>query len=95
METNNMSMAKLKLYTVYDKKTQTYDKPFTAKTHGEAERMFGTAAKDTETLLGRHPEDFSLWNIGSFNPYTGELETQKPNHITDALAFAANNTNNK
>ena len=29
-----------KLYTIYDKKSGTWDKPFAARTHGEAERMF-------------------------------------------------------
>lgn len=81
-------MAQLnKLYSVFDKKSGSWEKPFAARTHGEAERMFQSAANDKQTIIGQYPEDFSLWCVGNFDPHTGTINNREHESIGEAVAF--------
>lgn len=62
-----------KFYSIYDAKAGFYNKPFLARTKGEALRMFQQAANDTQTQIGLYPEDFILYEIGTFNDLTGDI----------------------
>lgn len=64
-------MSKLKLFSVYDSKAEVYDKPFCMLSKGECIRGFGDAANNTQTTLGQHPADFTLFELGEFDQKTG------------------------
>lgn len=87
-------MAVRKVYSVFDKKTGSWDNPFTARTHGEAERMFSGALKDNQTLIGQYPEDFSLWHVGTFDPVSGIVGSEKAHCLGEAVAFKPRNNQN-
>jgi len=75
-------------YTVYDVKSLTYSPPFFAVSHGAAVRMFSDIANDTNTSVGRHPADYSLYCIGQFNDAVGVmLPNDIREHISDATAL--------
>lgn len=66
-----------KLMTVYDTKAGIYDRPFVARSNGEAIRGFSDAINDAKTTIGKHPEDFNLMEIGIYNDQTGEVDRKK------------------
>lgn len=63
----------LKIFTAYDVKTQTFMQPFFLRSQGEAKRAFTQVANDREHLIGGHPGDFTLFEIGEFDDSTGRL----------------------
>lgn len=65
---------KMKMFTVYDCKAETYNKPFCVNAKGEALRGFMDIAHDKETAIGQHPEDFTLFEIGEFDTEDGLLK---------------------
>lgn len=76
----------LHAYTVYDNKSLTYSPPFFAVQDGVATRMFQDLVNDTNTSVGQHPADYTLYCVGTFNDATAQLEPTAPKrHLTDAL----------
>lgn len=63
----------LKIYTVYDSKTQAYLPPMFMRSKGEAVRSFEAAANDPQSTLCKYPADFTLFEIGEFDDQTGTL----------------------
>ena len=74
----------LRIYAIYDTKAAAFNTPFTAHTDELAIRSAKDVAADTNTVYGRHPEDFVLYHVGIFNDQTGEVAG-----ITPALHVAA------
>lgn len=75
----------LKVYSVYDQKTNIYNTPFYNSTHGEAERNFKDAVNEPNSRLGAHPEDYTLAHIGEYDDNTGKLTSLKaPDHMLPA-----------
>ncbi|AXH76385.1 MAG: nonstructural protein [Microviridae sp.] len=75
------------IYTIYDKKTQSYDPPFAAATHGAAERIVDKIVNGEGNQVAEYAEDFSLWHVGKWNEDTGETDAHKPVHLADLVAF--------
>lgn len=62
----------LKIYSIFDRKTSSYRVPFFSAEEAYAVRAFiATFAQDGE--YQDNPQDFELWQIGTFNPQNGEL----------------------
>lgn len=71
---------------VYDMKTGLFSKPFTVRHVAEAVREFDIVRKDTNTKIGKNPEDFQLFQIADFDLTTGEAITLKPHlHIASGV----------
>lgn len=65
------------LYSVYDKKSQTYSQPFTEINDGTAIRVIqDTMEQNPNHPFTRHSEDFNLERVGRFNELSGDLETE-------------------
>lgn len=74
-----------KIYTVYDKKAQSYYKPFYYPNKGLALRALGELVADPQTSLNKYPADFSIWYIGTWDETTGVIvPLQKPEFIDEA-----------
>jgi len=79
----------LNAYTLYDVKALNYSPPFYASAHGQAVRLVMELASDTNTTVGRHPSDFTLFCIGTFDDGTGSLlSANVREHISDVLPLA-------
>ena len=63
-----------KLYTIYDSKAETYANPFLQRTNGEAMRNFADVCNQDDTQYHKHPEDFTLLEIGEWNAITGDIQ---------------------
>lgn len=71
---------KFGLYSIRDNKTDVFGTPFTSHNNGSAIRTFGDVAADPQTNINKHPEDFVLIRVGSWDDDSGQA-TYEP-HIT-------------
>jgi len=76
----------LKVYAVFDVKAASYGSPMFLASNGIALRTFGEVCLNPESPLHKYPEDFSLYEIGSYDPASGELKTIQPKHLASAAA---------
>lgn len=80
---------KKNLYAIIDTASGVYDGPFKGLSDGQMIRTFTDIAVDPEHPVGKHPEDFSLIKVGTWNEGTGELEDlQNMTMITGLEAVA-------
>lgn len=56
-----------KVFAVYDAKVKTYSRPFQLQTAGQALRGWIDIANDKNTEIGKHPEDYTLFEIAEFD----------------------------
>ncbi len=63
----------LKCFTIYDSKTECYLPPFFQRSTGEAVRIFQDLSVDMDTSIGRHPADYTLFEIGAFDDQTAKF----------------------
>ncbi len=56
-----------KLFAIYDSKAMAYNNPIYYRTTGEALRAFATACQDPDSYLHKHPGDYTLFEIGSYD----------------------------
>jgi hypothetical protein len=63
-----------RLFTVYDQKAEVYLLPFTEKTIPAAIRLFSDTVQDEKHQFHRHAEDFTLFELGSYNDYNASYE---------------------
>lgn len=64
----------LKVFTVYDSKSEHYGNPIFLLNKGEALRSFADEAKNPESMIGKHSADFTLFMIGEFDQATGTFK---------------------
>lgn len=65
---------KIRLYALRDDKMATFNCPVKIENDAVAVRQFGDLVTgDKEGLIGKHPNDFSLWFLGEFDIDTGRF----------------------
>lgn len=75
-------------YSIFDTKALQYHTPFFAPTDGAAVRMLQELVSDPNTMIGRHPSDFTLFSIGSYDDQKGVVSPQHPlRHVCDAVSL--------
>ncbi len=77
------------IYSIYDTAAAIYQRPFVAQSDGEVTRSFSDIACDADHEIGKHPEDYTLFTIGTFNDKTGEVIGNAPEKIATALELVA------
>lgn len=55
------------LFTVYDVKAEVYMPPFFVPTIGLATRAFADCVNSKDHQFGKHPHDYTLFQLGSFD----------------------------
>lgn len=78
---------KTKMYSIYDKAAQAYVTPFFMHTKAMAIRAFesNVNAQD-ENNISKHPEQFSLFELGEFDDSVAKLELHsEPELVASAL----------
>jgi len=63
----------LEMFAIRDVKTESYGTPFFAQHRGHAIRMFQELANDKRSQVWKHPRDFVLFHVGSFDDQSGEV----------------------
>jgi len=59
------------LYTIYDKKSEVYNRPFHCLNHKVATRTAVDILHDETTEISRHPEDYLMLCIGHYDDSKG------------------------
>lgn len=65
---------KVNLYAFKDQTAEVFQMPFCCHNSKEAIRVFDIRLKDKDSMIGRYPEQFSLYEIGSYDDSTGKVE---------------------
>lgn len=68
----------LAMFSIYDDKAKAYISPFFLPSVAVAIRAFGDAVNDPATAFYKHPADYTLFCIGSFDDATGKVEREQP-----------------
>ena len=77
-----------KVYSVYDSKVEAYLQPFFFPAKGAAIRAFSEIANDKSSSIGKNPEDFTLFELGSWDDSTAKIEMHStPVSMGVALEF--------
>ncbi|UOK21015.1 nonstructural protein [Chifec microvirus UA13_19] len=66
----------LRTFSIFDIKSETFSPPFFMSTAGEAIRAFKDLVNDSSTSIGRHPEDYRLMCLGTFDNHKGLLDSE-------------------
>lgn len=82
------------VFAVYDSKGAYYLKPFMVRSRGEAIRMFSDEVNRPDSMMGTHPEDFTLFYLGMFDELTGKYKNANaPESLGVALEYKAKEDN--
>lgn len=64
------------LFAVRDNKAGFFLPPFLLISEGEAIRAFEEATLNSQSPICQHPEDYTLYSLGSFDEISGEIVAQ-------------------
>jgi len=76
------------IFTIHDKAAGAYLPPFILHAEGIAIRTFTDCINDTNHAFSKHPADYTLLMIGTFDDMNGDitkLQTHKP--LGNGLSF--------
>lgn len=71
-------MSSFVVTAVRDQKVEAFGPLMCGRSKAEAIRGFFDACADANTLLAKHPQDFSLYYLGSYEDTTGVFEPANP-----------------
>lgn len=63
----------MQICAIHDSKSGLYTQPLFFQAVAQAIRSFGDAVNDEKSDYHRHPEDYSLWHLGTYDDNTGAL----------------------
>jgi hypothetical protein len=69
------------LFVVFDEKSQTYTAPTLHPTRAQALRSFGDAVNGGQGVISSHPEDFTLFEVASYDMRTGVIEVMETKSV--------------
>jgi len=75
-------------FTVYDSKAELYLPPFYNQTKGQAVRAFQDTTNTPEHSFHKHPEDFTLFYLGTYDDCTAKFDLEAtPHSLGTALEY--------
>ena len=81
---------KLKVYSIYDVKTEVYNQPFFMHRDAQATRSVVDLVSDPQSSVSKHPEDYILYRLGEFDDNTGVYDPVTPPCFVMQLSALAN-----
>lgn len=75
------------VFSVYDMAAKRYLDPFFAPTMEFAIRGFREACETPGHQFGKFPEDYVLYQLGEFDPETGQISGVNPVKMVNAASF--------
>jgi len=76
-----------KMFVIHDSKANAYMQPWFLTQRAMAQRAFMDCVNDKEHNFGRHPEDYTLFQIGTFDDQTAEVKWEPPKSIGNGLEY--------
>lgn len=78
----------LKVFAVFDVKAAAFGAPQFMATRGLAMRAFAEASADARSPLAQYPADYSLYELGEYDPATGMITSlPQPSMLVSAAAI--------
>lgn len=85
-------MQLLNVYGVYDVKSESYVAPIYERTDGLAVRQITDVVNSGKSPFSKHPEDYILYCLATFNDCSGEyIKLDTPRHIIALTAIQPEN----
>ena len=75
---------KAKMYVIKDSCSGVCDNPFTMSGDEVAIRSFSDLVLHSDSVVSKHPEHFSLWYVGEYEPETGMVDGCAPVFVINA-----------
>lgn len=80
---------KINVYSIFDSAAEVYGRPFFMPTDAMALRTFSDMAKDSNHEVGRHPEHYTLFRLGTFTDVKGALMPETPKSLANGVEFVS------
>lgn len=77
----------IKMFTVYDSKAEAYMQPFFMQSVGAALRAFSDTVNDPSHAFSKHPEDYILFELGTYDDATASIQQNAPRSLGVAIEF--------
>lgn len=71
----------LQIVSVFDRGTEAFGRPVFVRALGEAVRSFADEAASSESVISKHPSDYELYKVGTFDDATGALDPIRPERL--------------
>jgi len=68
----------LGVFTIRDSAAEAFLRPFFAQSKGAAIRSFSDEVNGGDTPIAAHPDDYTLFELGTFDELKGEFEIHEP-----------------
>lgn len=79
---------RFQLCSLYDMKVRVFMRPFTVAHVSMAQEALASAVNDPEHPCSAHPEDYTLFHIGTFDDDTGRIDSfSQPVHVALASSY--------
>lgn len=79
---------KLLVFAIYDEQAGLYAQPFYSVSRGTALRSFQTLVEDPQSSLHKHPKDFHLYELGSYEDNDGKhVNLEHVSRIASAIEY--------
>ena len=78
------------LFTIYDEKAEVFLPPFFVPTIGIATRAFKDSINSDDHTFGKHPSDYTLFQLGSFDDHDASLEPADKKSLGNGVEFIDN-----
>lgn len=77
----------MKMVSVRDIAMNAFMNPWFTPTTATAVRAFQNETQNPESPMAKNPEDYELWELGSFDETTGLVSDNSPKRIARAIDF--------
>ena len=84
--------SELVMYAIYDKAVKDYMRPFFFRADGEAIRAFIDDVNSPDSVMNKHPEDYTLFRVGRWYSFDGTLVPEEPVRLARAHEMIEVNT---
>jgi hypothetical protein len=77
-----------KLFAIYDSKAESFTNPVYLSSTGLAVRTFSDSVQDPESQFAKHPADYTLFELGTYDDQTAEFNIlSTPKSLFIAIEF--------
>lgn len=77
----------LVMMAIHDGAAAAFMRPFFVMSVGEGVRAFSDLVADPEHPIGRHPDDYTLFRVGTFSQPSGVVTPETPVSLGNGLEF--------
>lgn len=74
----------LQIISIYDAALGAYMQPSFVASNGVALRSFSDLVNNPQSEISKHPEDYALYALGTFNDVDGEFFVEQPKVLVKA-----------